>query len=137
MAHIAYSILLPSSFANVLMCIGIFSTNNGTSSTHIQIQLRTYKMIEVYNLTFSADSNKANEVEQFCHELKHDLESKQNTKIQVSQSVVDFQQNNSYIDVQIKGIESKKDLEQLVKHIEQKNLDSQFSKCNYYKKLIV
>lgn len=97
-------------------------------------------MIEVYNLTFSADGNKVNEVKQFCHELKYDLESKQNTKIHVyyvSQSVVDFQQNNSYIDVQIKGIESKKDLEQLVKHIEQKNLDSQFSKCNYYRQLIV
>lgn len=97
-------------------------------------------MIEVYNLTFSVDSNKVDEVEQFCHELKHNLESKQNTKIQVyyvSQSVVDFQQNNSYIDVQIKGIESKKDLEQLVKHIEQKNLDSQFSKCNYYRQLLV
>lgn len=97
-------------------------------------------MIEVYNLTFSVDSNKVDEVEQFCHELKHDLESKQNTKVQVyyvSQSVVDFQQNNSYIDVQIKGIESKKDLEHLVKHIEQKNLDSQFSKCNYYRQLLV
>lgn len=47
-------------------------------------------MIEVYNLTFSADGNKVNEVEQFCHELKYNLESKQNTKIQVSQSVVDF-----------------------------------------------
>ena len=97
-------------------------------------------MIEVYNLTFSVDSNKVDEVEQFCHELKHDLESKQTTKIHVyyvSQSVVDFQQNNSYIDVQIKGIESKKDFEQLVKHIEQKKLDSQFSKCNYYRQLIV
>lgn len=94
-------------------------------------------MIEVYNLTFSADSNKANEVEQFCHELKHDLESKQTTKIRVFQSVVDFQQNNSYIDVQIKGIESKKDLEDVITHIEQKNFDSQFSKCNYYKQLIV
>lgn len=94
-------------------------------------------MIEVYNLTFSVDGNKVDEVEQFCHELKYNLESKQNTKIHVSQSVVDFQQNNSYIDVQIKGIESKKDLEQLVKHIEQTNLDSQFSKCNYYKQLIV
>ena len=87
------------------------------------MQLRDYKIIEVYNLTFSVDSNKVDEVEQFCHELKQNLESKQNTKIQVSQSIVDFEQNNSYIDVQIKGIESKKDLEQLVKHIEQKDLD--------------
>lgn len=94
-------------------------------------------MIEVYNVVFSVDSNKADEVEQFCHSLKQNLEPSQSAKIKITQSVVDFQQNNSYIDVQIKGIESKKDLEQLVKHIEQKNLDSQFSKCNYYRQLIV
>lgn len=63
----------------------IYSDNSSlpSSSTYIQIQLRTYKIIEVYNLTFSVDGNKVNEVEQFCHELKHNLESKQNTQIQV------------------------------------------------------
>lgn len=45
------------------------------------MQLRDYKIIEVYNLTFSVDSNKVDEVEQFCHELKQNLEPKQNTKI--------------------------------------------------------
>ena len=68
------------------------------------------------------------------------MESSQSTKIQVNQSIVDFEQNashDSYIDVQIKGIESKKDLEEAIKSIEQNNFDSKFSKCNYYKQLIV